>query len=120
MYFYLNHYVANLFFLHPFHPNFPSFLIIDYHFILKEETPYIQRPTFIVWLTVSFFLFGETLSVHSLEAKGNIPTQHVLWAQSFSGSLSFQTFTTQETITNAESAREWFLKTAKDVSGLVC
>lgn len=28
----------------------------------------------------------------------------------------FQTFTTQETITNAESAKEWFLKTAKDVS----
>lgn len=29
-----------------------------------------------------------------------------------------QTFTTQETITNAESAKEWFLQTAKDVSVL--
>lgn len=28
----------------------------------------------------------------------------------------FQTFTTQETITNAESAKEWFLEHAKDVS----
>lgn len=27
-----------------------------------------------------------------------------------------QTFTTQETITNAESAKEWFLQAAKDVS----
>uniref|UniRef100_A0A8C5BUM7 Glucose-6-phosphate isomerase n=1 Tax=Gadus morhua TaxID=8049 RepID=A0A8C5BUM7_GADMO len=32
--------------------------------------------------------------------------------------IASKTFTTQETITNAESAREWFLKTAKDVSGL--
>ena len=30
--------------------------------------------------------------------------------------LSLQTFTTQETITNAESAKEWFLKAANDVS----
>lgn len=30
-----------------------------------------------------------------------------------------QTFTTQETITNAESAKEWFLQAAKDVS-LLC
>lgn len=29
---------------------------------------------------------------------------------------SSQTFTTQETITNAESAKDWFLQTAKDVS----
>lgn len=29
---------------------------------------------------------------------------------------SFQTFTTQETITNAESAKDWFLQTAGDVS----
>ena len=28
---------------------------------------------------------------------------------------SMQTFTTQETITNATSARDWFLQTAKDV-----
>ena len=28
----------------------------------------------------------------------------------------FQTFTTQETITNAESARDWLLEAAKDVS----
>uniref|UniRef100_A0A7N8WW66 Glucose-6-phosphate isomerase n=1 Tax=Mastacembelus armatus TaxID=205130 RepID=A0A7N8WW66_9TELE len=30
--------------------------------------------------------------------------------------IASKTFTTQETITNAESAREWFLQTAKDVS----
>lgn len=30
--------------------------------------------------------------------------------------LSIKTFTTQETITNAESAKEWFLEHAKDVS----
>lgn len=30
-----------------------------------------------------------------------------------------QTFTTQETITNAETAKEWFLHAAKDVS-LTC
>ncbi len=30
--------------------------------------------------------------------------------------VASKTFTTQETITNAESAREWFLQTAKDVS----
>lgn len=30
--------------------------------------------------------------------------------------FSSQTFTTQETITNAESARDWFLQAAKDVS----
>lgn len=30
--------------------------------------------------------------------------------------IASKTFTTQETITNAESAREWFLKTAVDVS----
>ncbi|CAL8293356.1 unnamed protein product [Boreogadus saida] len=30
--------------------------------------------------------------------------------------IASKTFTTQETITNAESAREWFLKTAKDQS----
>ncbi|XP_034541608.1 glucose-6-phosphate isomerase-like [Notolabrus celidotus] len=30
--------------------------------------------------------------------------------------IASKTFTTQETITNAESARDWFLKTAKDVS----
>lgn len=30
--------------------------------------------------------------------------------------LFFQTFTTQETITNAESAKAWFLEHAKDVS----
>uniref|UniRef100_A0A6Q2ZJJ9 Glucose-6-phosphate isomerase n=1 Tax=Esox lucius TaxID=8010 RepID=A0A6Q2ZJJ9_ESOLU len=33
--------------------------------------------------------------------------------------IASKTFTTQETITNAESAREWFLQTANDVSGLV-
>ena len=32
--------------------------------------------------------------------------------------VASKTFTTQETITNAESAREWFLKTAGDVSRL--
>ncbi len=31
----------------------------------------------------------------------------------------FQTFTTQETITNAESARDWFLQTAHDVSAQI-
>ena len=30
--------------------------------------------------------------------------------------VPLQTFTTQETITNAESAKEWFLEHAKDVS----
>lgn len=30
--------------------------------------------------------------------------------------LWFQTFTTQETITNAETAKEWLLQTSKDVS----
>lgn len=30
--------------------------------------------------------------------------------------VASKTFTTQETITNAESAKEWFLQTAKDVS----
>lgn len=30
--------------------------------------------------------------------------------------LCLQTFTTQETITNAETAKEWFLLSAKDVS----
>lgn len=30
--------------------------------------------------------------------------------------VASKTFTTQETITNAESAKTWFLKTAKDVS----
>jgi glucose-6-phosphate isomerase len=30
--------------------------------------------------------------------------------------VASKTFTTQETITNAESAREWFLETAKEVS----
>ena len=30
--------------------------------------------------------------------------------------VASKTFTTQETITNAESARDWFLQTAKDVS----
>jgi glucose-6-phosphate isomerase len=30
--------------------------------------------------------------------------------------VASKTFTTQETITNAESAREWFLESAKDVS----
>ncbi|XP_010775397.1 glucose-6-phosphate isomerase-like, partial [Notothenia coriiceps] len=32
--------------------------------------------------------------------------------------FSLQTFTTQETITNAESARDWFLKTANDKSAV--
>ncbi len=31
--------------------------------------------------------------------------------------VASKTFTTQETITNAESARDWFLQTAKDVRG---
>uniref|UniRef100_A0A4W6FZX8 Glucose-6-phosphate isomerase n=1 Tax=Lates calcarifer TaxID=8187 RepID=A0A4W6FZX8_LATCA len=31
--------------------------------------------------------------------------------------IASKTFTTQETITNAESARDWFLQTARDVSG---
>lgn len=30
--------------------------------------------------------------------------------------IASKTFTTQETITNAESAKAWFLKSAKDVS----
>ena len=34
--------------------------------------------------------------------------------------IASKTFTTQETITNAESAKEWFLKTAKDVSVRMC
>uniref|UniRef100_A0A674B2F9 Glucose-6-phosphate isomerase n=1 Tax=Salmo trutta TaxID=8032 RepID=A0A674B2F9_SALTR len=33
--------------------------------------------------------------------------------------IASKTFTTQETITNAESARDWFLQTAKDVSRLL-
>uniref|UniRef100_A0A7N6C3U7 Glucose-6-phosphate isomerase n=1 Tax=Anabas testudineus TaxID=64144 RepID=A0A7N6C3U7_ANATE len=33
--------------------------------------------------------------------------------------IASKTFTTQETITNAESAREWLLQAAKDVSGSV-
>ncbi|XP_063802044.1 glucose-6-phosphate isomerase-like [Pseudophryne corroboree] len=32
--------------------------------------------------------------------------------------IASKTFTTQETITNAETAKEWFLKTAKDVSAV--
>ncbi|ROL55353.1 Glucose-6-phosphate isomerase [Anabarilius grahami] len=32
--------------------------------------------------------------------------------------IASKTFTTQETITNAETAREWFLKTAKDTSAV--
>jgi glucose-6-phosphate isomerase len=32
--------------------------------------------------------------------------------------VASKTFTTQETITNAESAKSWFLESAKDVSGL--
>ncbi|KAK2088185.1 hypothetical protein P7K49_034092 [Saguinus oedipus] len=32
--------------------------------------------------------------------------------------IASKTFTTQETITNAETAKEWFLQVAKDVSGL--
>lgn len=31
--------------------------------------------------------------------------------------VASKTFTTQETITNANSAKSWFLQTAKDVSG---
>ena len=34
--------------------------------------------------------------------------------------IASKTFTTQETITNATSAKEWFLATAKDVSQLMC
>uniref|UniRef100_A0A8C1GLJ5 Glucose-6-phosphate isomerase n=1 Tax=Cyprinus carpio TaxID=7962 RepID=A0A8C1GLJ5_CYPCA len=34
--------------------------------------------------------------------------------------IASKTFTTQETITNAESAKEWFLQTAKDVSVTSC
>uniref|UniRef100_A0A8C4NCZ3 Glucose-6-phosphate isomerase n=1 Tax=Eptatretus burgeri TaxID=7764 RepID=A0A8C4NCZ3_EPTBU len=34
--------------------------------------------------------------------------------------IASKTFTTQETITNANSAKEWFLETAKDVSGVLC
>uniref|UniRef100_A0A8C4GXP3 Glucose-6-phosphate isomerase n=1 Tax=Dicentrarchus labrax TaxID=13489 RepID=A0A8C4GXP3_DICLA len=34
--------------------------------------------------------------------------------------IASKTFTTQETITNAESARDWFLQTANDVSVQVC
>lgn len=30
--------------------------------------------------------------------------------------IASKTFTTQETITNANTAKEWFLETAKDVS----
>uniref|UniRef100_A0A8B9LB83 Glucose-6-phosphate isomerase n=1 Tax=Astyanax mexicanus TaxID=7994 RepID=A0A8B9LB83_ASTMX len=33
--------------------------------------------------------------------------------------IASKTFTTQETITNAETAKEWFLQTAKDVSILI-
>ncbi|KAG9341941.1 hypothetical protein JZ751_018258 [Albula glossodonta] len=33
--------------------------------------------------------------------------------------IASKTFTTQETITNAETAKEWFLQAAKDVSALV-
>jgi glucose-6-phosphate isomerase len=33
--------------------------------------------------------------------------------------IASKTFTTQETITNAVSAKEWFLSTAKDVSWLL-
>lgn len=33
--------------------------------------------------------------------------------------IYFQTFTTQETITNAESAKAWFLAAAKDVSNIL-
>lgn len=39
----------------------------------------------------------------------------MLWNSLLSVCLP-QTFTTQETITNAESAKEWFLQAAKDVS----
>jgi glucose-6-phosphate isomerase len=34
--------------------------------------------------------------------------------------VASKTFTTQETITNAESARSWFLESAKDVSDRMC
>lgn len=43
---------------------------------------------------------------------------HVCLSESLSCDL-FQTFTTQETITNAESARDWLLQTANDVSGFI-
>lgn len=33
--------------------------------------------------------------------------------------IASKTFTTQETMTNAESAKKWFLNTAKDVSEVV-
>jgi glucose-6-phosphate isomerase len=34
--------------------------------------------------------------------------------------IASKTFTTQETITNATSAKQWFLAAAKDVSGIIC
>lgn len=33
--------------------------------------------------------------------------------------IASKTFTTQETITNAQSAKLWFLETAKDVTSVV-
>lgn len=41
-----------------------------------------------------------------------------LWCYCSDLSVPFQTFTTQETITNAESAKEWFIEHAKDVGSL--
>ena len=42
--------------------------------------------------------------------------QHYMLTLCYLCALSIKTFTTQETITNAESAKEWFLEHAKDVS----
>ena len=39
-----------------------------------------------------------------------------MWDFDFSFFLTTQTFTTQETITNAESAKAWLLESAKEVS----
>lgn len=52
--------------------------------------------------------------------KGRTFEFNVIQLQASAASFSFlKTFTTQETITNAESAKAWFLEHAKDVSFLL-